>query len=417
MPASRGARGRVRGLVRSGLPGLLLVANALRPLTRRDPLALALFAPGLLVSELPTAALAVSVARTATAARRGAYVGRAGGAAAVATALTWAGLLQVRRVAARADGVLQAALDDALGPDHRDRLAPPPAPPGEPARPPGAARMLLVRRHYLQSVRPYGAAGRGPLLEVWRHRDLPADGRAPVLLQLPGGGWVRGSRQGQAYPLMSHLASRGWVCVSASYRGSPRHRWPAQVVDAKRALAWVKAEVAAFGGDPSFVAVTGGSAGGHLAALLALTPGDAAFQPGFEDADTTVQACVPLYGRYDWVSRAGPGRASLVAFLERVVVGRSLVEAPEVFRDASPLLRVGAAPPFLVVHGDADTVIPVGEAREFVAALRAVSGSPVAYAELPGAQHAFEVLSSRRARALAVAAETFLAWARAAATS
>ncbi|MCW2607534.1 MAG: hypothetical protein JWO60_2227 [Frankiales bacterium] len=403
-----------RALAARHLLGLVATVNALRPLTRRQPLALPLSAPGLLVSELPLGVLAVSVARALLRARPGTSAGPRGAAAGVVTAASWAGLLQVHRVARRADGVLQAALVQALGRDHAGRLAPPVPPAGGAARTLGVLAALGVRRTFVETDQAYGPHGRANRLEVWRHRDLPRDGQAPVLLQLPGGGWVRGSRRGQAHPLLGHLAARGWVCVSASYRVSPRHRWPAQVVDAKRALAWVRQEVAAHGGDPSFVAVTGGSAGGHLAALLALTAGDPLFQPGFEDADTSVQACVPLYGRYDWLGTQGPGRRSLVAFLGRVVVGRSVDEVPEVFRAASPLHRVHAgAPPFLVVHGDADTVIPVGEAQEFVAALRAVSRAPVAYAELPGAQHAFELLGSPRARATATAVETFLSWVRA----
>ncbi len=92
---------------------------------------------------------------------------------------------------------------------------------------------------------------------------------------------------------MSHLAARGWICVSIGYRVSPMHTWPDHIVDVKRALAWVKENIAHYGGDPDFVAITGGSAGGHLSTLAALTPNDPAFQPGFEDADTSGVASVP----------------------------------------------------------------------------------------------------------------------------
>ena len=72
-------------------------------------------------------------------------------------------------------------------------------------------------------------------------------------------------------------------------------------------MAWVKEHIAEYGGDPAFVAVSGGSAGGHLCALLALTAGDPAFQPGFEEADTSVDACVPFYGVMDMTGRRGGG--------------------------------------------------------------------------------------------------------------
>ena len=85
-----------------------------------------------------------------------------------------------------------------------------------------------------------------------------------MLLQVPGGAWAIGMRRPQAYPLLSHMADRGWVCVSIDYRVSPRNTWPDHIVDVKRALAWIKENIAEYGGDPDFVAITGGSAGGHL---------------------------------------------------------------------------------------------------------------------------------------------------------
>ena len=84
----------------------------------------------------------------------------------------------------------------------------------------------------------------------------------------------------------------------------------------KRALAWVKDNIADHGGDPDWVAITGGSAGGHLCSLAALTPNDPQFQPGFEDADTSVTAAVPFYGVYDWTNRDDTGRADILELLE-----------------------------------------------------------------------------------------------------
>ena len=86
---------------------------------------------------------------------------------------------------------------------------------------------------------------------------------------------------------MPHLAAQGWVCVAINYRLAPRDPFPAHIVDVKRAIAWIREHIAEYGGDPSYLAITGGSAGGHLAALAALTPNDPAYQPGFEDADTS----------------------------------------------------------------------------------------------------------------------------------
>ena len=102
--------------------------------------------------------------------------------------------------------------------------------------------------------------------------------------------------------------------------------------------------------------------------------------------------------------------------LEKSVMKRTEAQHPEVFRDASPTYRVHAdAPPFFVLHGANDTLVPVETARTFVRRLRAVSRSPVAYAELPLAQHAFDVLASLRCQATTSAVGDFLEGVRAAA--
>jgi acetyl esterase/lipase len=217
---------------------------------------------------------------------------------------------------------------------------------------------------------------------------------------------------------MFELVARGWVCVAINYRLSPKGTWPDHIVDVKKALAWVKEHIGEYGGDPAFVAISGGSAGGHLCALAALSVDDPAFQPGFEDADTSVQACVPFYGVMDLTSSPGgsaifgPG---LLDMLEKTVMKVKESDHPEVFRAASPTYRVHAdAPPFFVLQGANDTLVPVETARTFVERLRAVSRSPVAYAELPLAQHAFDVLASLRCQATTSAVGDFLEGARAA---
>ena len=236
------------------------------------------------------------------------------------------------------------------------------------------------------------------------------------MVYIHGGAWVMGEKREQGKPMMYELVARGWVCVAINYRLSPKATWPAHIVDAKKAVAWVKAHIAEYGGDPSFVAVSGGSAGGHLCALLALTAGDSLYQPGFEDADTSVDACVPFYGVMDMTgndegaTRYGSG---LLDLLEKRVMKTTAIEHPEIFRAASPTYRVHAdAPPFFVLHGQNDTLVPVPVARTFVTALRAVSRAPVAYAELPLAQHAFDVLASLRCRATTDGVAAFLDAAR-----
>lgn len=264
------------------------------------------------------------------------------------------------------------------------------------------------RRYVYRSSVRYGDHP-SQLLDVWRQEDLPAT-PAPVLVFIPGGAWVFGSRALQGHALMAHLVRRGWVCLSLQYRTSPQHRWPRQMTDVKAAIAWARANVDHFGGDPNFIVAAGCSAGGHLATLAGLTANDPQWQAHLPaDAETSVDAVVSTYGIYDWQDRSTVQRARFMEFLERVVVKRSQLRRPEVFRAASPIDRVHkAAPPFLVVHGSRDSLIPVGEARAFVHKLRSVSKATVGYVELPGVGHGFDLTDAARTGAVVAATGRFL---------
>jgi acetyl esterase/lipase len=298
--------------------------------------------------------------------------------------------------------VLTAALDgivgaEALGqpwPSHRDRAP--------------LWKASGQRRYVHRSSVRYGDHP-SQLLDVWRSKDTLNE-RAPVLVFIPGGAWVFGRRELQGHTLMAHLARRGWVCLSVQYRSSPRHRWPRQMTDVKAAIAWARANAQQFGGDPNFVAVAGCSAGGHMATLAGLSANDPQWQADLPaEADTSVDAVVSVYGLYDWHDRSTPERDCFMEFLERVVVKRSQARHPEVFRAASPMERVHSfAPPFLAVHGSADGLIPVGEARSFVDRLRAVSDATVAYIELPGVGHGFDLVDGVRTAPVVAAIGRFL---------
>ena len=188
---------------------------------------------------------------------------------------------------------------------------------------------------------------------------------------------------------MAHMVERGWVCVSVDYRLGPAERWPAQIVDVKRALAWTRGHIADHGGDPARIAITGGSSGAHLAALAALTPG--AWQPGFPDADMSVAAAVCLYGIYDLTSDDGSG--TLDELLAETMMPTALGEDAHPYVAASPAARVHPdAPPFMVLHGSADAIVVPAQSRAFVSRLRAVSKAPVVHAELAHAQHGFDLV-------------------------
>jgi acetyl esterase/lipase len=393
--------------------GAARTLNAWRPLNRTGRTSVLAFPGGLTVSEMPLHSLAWQALAAAGFVAAGSLRSRTGRAGLALTAASWAGLVALDRIAARADEVLEAALVEGLGSDYRSRMAATFAPPEDvPITRREVANPLprLRRRYATTRDVAYGDFGRRNHLDIWRRSDLPDDAGAPVLIQVHGGAWMTGSKEQQGAPIMGHLAERGWVSVAVNYRLSPRSTWPDQIVDVKRAIAWVKEHIAEYGGDPDFVVITGGSAGGHLSALAALTANVGAFQPGFEDADTSVQAAVPMYGVYDFTNRDRTGRADMEDMLSRLVFKSSLADAREVWEHASPMSWVGPdAPPFFIAHGANDSLVPVEQARSFARMLQAASDQPVVYAELPRAQHAFDLFSSVRTLHTLRAIDRFLA--------
>jgi acetyl esterase/lipase len=387
--------------------------NAYRPIYRPAGLAVLSFFAGWLTSELALHHILWQLAMTVLFVWAGALAAWPGWVGLAITVVSWIGLANAFVHARTVEGVVERSLAAGLGDNYRERVMP------------GVQERLAPAIDWRQILLPlpmfhpeverirnveYTREGGWPLrLDVYRRRDRPKG--CPTLLQIHGGAWMVGSKNEQGIPLMLELAARGWVCVSADYRLSPRATFPDPLIDLKRAIAWIRAHGAEYGANPDFVCVTGGSAGGHLAALVALTANRPEYQPGFEDVDTSVRACVPFYGVYDFTDRhrhyRNPGLARL---LERRVMKARLADAAEAYDRASPMSCVGpAAPPFFVVHGERDTLVPVDEARRFVEALRGAA-APVAYVEVPGAQHAFEIFPSLRTTFVIHGVERFLAY-------
>ncbi len=382
-----------------GLVALAAKANAFWP-TRlrllRDPS----FFFCWIVSELAAWWLVIEVALVAGLVAAGALHGWAGWAGFAMMAVSWAALARLIVISGRTSATLRAAG----------------APPGGPVRFPRSQVIfpfLLTHRRgaaRLKNIVFGEVEGERLRLDIYMPNGGAASTLRPGILQLHGGDWSFGDKRAEGIPLLGHLAASGWVGLNVNYRLSPKVAFPAHLQDVKRAVAWYREHAADYGADPDFLCVTGGSAGAHLATLAALTPGDAEYQPGFTDVDTRIRAAVAWYGVYDFTNRLGTWLPHEMRMLERDVMQRTLADHPADFARASPLDRLRPdAPPFLVVHGDIDTLAPVGEARAFVSALRAVSTQPVVYAELAGAQHAFDVFPSHRCARAVEAAAGFLA--------
>lgn len=331
---------------------------------------------------------------------------------------TWPGLVWSIRMSARAGAAVDEALRAGLGDSYRNRI------------PPAASHLLRNRVGFRDWCRPlamarpgvevlrhipYGPAGVRQQLDIYRPTHIPQGG-CPVLLQIHGGAWMMGDKGGQALPLMYHLASRGWICVAANYRLSPSVGFPTHLEDCKRALCWVRRHGGDYGMDTDFVAVTGGSAGGHLSALMGLTANRPELQPDCPDVDTSVQACIPFYGVYDFLVRYDqhPNRRVYERFLTGKVLHESVHDNPALWDLASPVAQIHPeVPPFMVIHGSHDSLAAVTEGRVFSSKLREVSNSPVVYLELPGAEHAWEVVHSLRTEHTIDGVHRFLEWVRA----
>jgi len=386
--------------------GAAFTLNSLRPSKRFWPLAGPGFFASWLTAELAPHHLFWQAVATALFVYAGGLRSPEGFVALVLVGLSWLGLVWILLQSRQARRVMEEALREGLGTNYRARI-------DEDLR--GTMDASFGLRQRLFPLPIYDtrveierdilfSRCRGVALKLDVYRPKGGGKKLPTVLFIHGGAWVIGSKDHQGLSLANRLAAHGWCVVSANYRLSPRATFPDHVIDVKSALRWIREHGAEHGADPDFVVITGGSAGGHLAALAALTPNDPAFQPGFEEVDTHVSACVPFYGVYDFTDRKGIWRGSLLGkILERSVMKKKLSEDPRAFHQASPMSRIHAdAPPFFVIHGERDTLVPVAEARLFVEMMRAKSRAPVLYAELPGAQHAFEVFPSERtAHALA----------------
>jgi acetyl esterase/lipase len=353
----------------------LLVLAAYRPPRRPRALATVTYFLGLAINEFPVFFLAMLTWSTIETLMTGNLQKADGGWAALAFAGLVAVsmvLLQVRAVGARP--AISAALD-----------APVPA-----TVSPWLSRILPITLRPRSVERlgalSYAPGGREHTLDVYRRRDLSTS--APTLIYFHGGGYFSGNKRWGGRLLLHRMAKRGWVVISANYGLRPQYGYPEHLIDAKRVIAWVHSEAASYGMDPSTIVMAGSSAGAHLATIAALTAGDPRFQPGFEDVDTRLTAVIGLYGYY------GPYYGA--------AIDRS--RAPSSPFDFDPR----NAPATLLVHGALDNYTPVEMARSLAARLAAASPRRIAYAELPGAQHGFDLAASERFQAVVDGIEVFL---------
>lgn len=335
--------------------------------TRRRSLAYIL---GFVVNEAPIVLLAYVVAATAVAGIEGDLLTPVGVIATALAACVVTGLvvLVLRQLSSAA--VVASRFRAQLGPEGSVV----PLEVSTEARWRGVLLPVPVRPRSVVRVRnlSYGADRRQRLDVLHR----PGVVGAPVLVHLHGGAFRGGSKYREARSLLHEFADHGWVTVTAGYRLAPRVESDDQLDDARAVVGWVREHAERFGGDPDLVVVAGSSAGGYLAGHVGLT-------------DPNVAAVVLFYAFY------GVPEAEVAPLVE--VAAASVVERP----------------PFIVVHGDRDTVVVVDDARDLVARLRSLGDRPVIGVELCDAQHGFDLCRSARflavVRGVGVALEELLA--------
>jgi acetyl esterase/lipase len=234
----------------------------------------------------------------------------------------------------------------------------------------------------------YISSGETELMDM-----LPPAGKsgpAPVVLCIHGGGWTSGSRADMT-DSMTWLQSLGYFACSIDYRLAPQYPFPAQLEDCKCAVRYLRAHAKALNIDPSRIGVLGISAGSHLALMLAVTPNVQKFEGsgGWNDQPSTVKCVVGLEGPTDLGAAFGGSKTSAeVQGISQAFFGHPISQDSDAAAAASPMTYVKAGdPPMLLIHGEADTLVPVAQTLDFAAKLKA-NGDDVTVKIIPRLNHA-----------------------------
>lgn len=260
------------------------------------------------------------------------------------------------------------------------------AAPERPSLPPG-----FIAEYDVKYV-PEGDAAQS--LDIY-FPETRAEKPLPLLIWIHGGGWRGGSKTQPPY--LSQLR-RGYVVASIEYRFSQKAKFPAQIQDCQAAIRWLRANAEKYSVDPDRIGVGGASAGGHLAALVGTSGGKKAFPMigGNEDQSDRVQAVCDIFGPTDFwtvITQADENKNVKNIFKWNNgdpysdLIGGKLGEDKEKCAAVSPVRYVSTDnPPFLILHGDKDTLVPYAQSVE-LRDLLATAGVEVTLQRLPGAGH------------------------------
>jgi acetyl esterase/lipase len=215
----------------------------------------------------------------------------------------------------------------------------------------------------------YGHTSQAQKLDLY----LPLENKAPppLVIFIHGGGWVNGDKRMVPAAM---IAQHGFACAAINYRLSTEATFPAQIHDCKAAVRWLRDHAKEYNYDGDKIGVWGASAGGHLAALLGTSSGVAVLegQEGNTHTSSRVQAVCDWCGPTNLLSLGSQVDKDSVLGVESrdgmiaKFLGGPPSEVPKVAKEAAPDTYVSkACPPFLIMHGDHDKLIPIAQSRDF----------------------------------------------------
>lgn len=239
------------------------------------------------------------------------------------------------------------------------------------------------------------APGRLEKLDLYQSEKRAAGVLSPAVVIIHGGGWVGGDKAAlREFVTGTALANAGYVAISINYWLGAKDRWPTNLQDCKNAVRWLRVNAERLHIDPERIGVIGGSAGGHLALMVAYTAGNKEIDPKplYPGVSDHVSACVNMYGISNLFTRQGTdksGKPNGTVGTTTQLFPEPAAAAPEKWKLASPVnhVKIGS-PPTLTLHGTADTTVDRDQSEELDRVLKA-AGVDSTLIRVPGANHAW----------------------------
>jgi acetyl esterase/lipase len=243
---------------------------------------------------------------------------------------------------------------------------------------------------------PYLDSGRNEKLDLYCPSDRPKGVLSPAVVIIHGGGWTGGDKaKRREFVTGTSLAKAGYVCVSVEYMKDAGRRWPTNLLDCKNGVRWLRKNADRLQIDTDHIGVIGGSAGGHLALMVAYTAAVRELEPDtpYPGMSDRVQACVDMYGPTNLLTRQATEKDGTPngKLRETSLFSDSRTSNPALWRLASPVNHVTTgSPPTLIIHGTADTTVDRDQSKELAEKLTE-TGVKHELIMIPGAGHAFSL--------------------------